>query len=257
MAAKRAGGGKASSRKTKAGSAKPAQKSKPAKAAAKKAAPVKGAAKKTAPKAPAKKSKPAKAAATKATPPKAAPPKAATKTAASKKVAAKPADAKQAKPAKAEGANGGLKAGDAVPSIELVDHEGNPFALDSLHGESYVLYFYPKDDTPGCTKEACTFRDDLGKYDGAKVRVIGISPDKPESHVKFREKYGLPFTLLSDVEKTAANAFGVWVKKQNYGREYMGIERSTFLVDDTGTIKKVWRNVRVDGHSQAILDAAS
>jgi peroxiredoxin Q/BCP len=154
-------------------------------------------------------------------------------------------------------ATGGLAAGDTVPDVELVDHDGTAFNLGSLKGESYVLYFYPKDDTPGCTREACAFRDDQGKYDGAKVRVIGVSPDKPESHVRFRDKYGLPFTLLSDSDKVAANAFGVWVKKQNYGREYMGIERSTFLVDDSGKVKKVWRNVKVDGHSQSILDASS
>jgi peroxiredoxin Q/BCP len=168
---------------------------------------------------------------------------------------ATPKAAPKADGAKA-GGSGGLRAGDAVPSLELTDHDGNSFSLGDLRGESYLIYFYPKNDTPGCTREACAFRDDLGKYDHAKVRVIGVSPDKPESHTRFRTKYGLPFTLLSDVDKTAANAFGVWVKKQNYGREYMGIERSTFLVDESGKVKKVWRNVKVDGHSQAVLAEA-
>jgi peroxiredoxin Q/BCP len=279
MAAKRAGGGKASKKITARGG-KPA----PKKAAA--APPAKAEPAKARPKSVKKKASAKPAAAAKPVPAKQSPakkiktapkaePKAASKKAAAKaapvdnpaekpvkkKAAAKVAPAekpvKKKAVAKAEGQSNGLKAGDPAPSIEVVDHDGNAFALDSLHGESYLLYFYPKDDTPGCTREACTFRDDLGKFEGAKVRVIGISPDKPESHVKFRDKYGLPFTLLSDVDKTAANAFGVLVKKQNYGREYMGIERSTFLVDDSGTIKKVWRNVRVDGHSAAILEAAS
>jgi peroxiredoxin Q/BCP len=163
----------------------------------------------------------------------------------------------QAESASIESSTVSLEAGDSVPEVELVDHDGNPFSLASLKGQSYVLYFYPKDDTPGCTREACAFRDDIGMFDGANVRVVGVSPDKPESHVRFRDKYGLSFTLLSDVDKVAANAFGVWVKKQNYGREYMGIERSTFLIDEDGKVKKVWRNVKVDGHSQAVLSAAS
>jgi len=164
--------------------------------------------------------------------------------------------AAKAKAPKASSAKGGLQAGDAVPALELADHDGKAFSLGDLHGESYLIYFYPKDDTPGCTREACAFRDDAGKFERAKVRVIGVSPDKPEAHTRFRAKYGLPFTLLSDADKVAANAFGVWVKKQNYGREYMGIERSTFLVDESGKVKKVWRNVKVDGHSQAILAEA-
>jgi peroxiredoxin Q/BCP len=178
-------------------------------------------------------------------------PKPAPKAARGIKVAPK-ATAPKASPAKS-----GLRAGDAVPALELADHDGKAFSLGDLRGESYLIYFYPKDDTPGCTREACAFRDDAGKFERAKVRVIGVSPDKPESHTRFRSKYGLQFTLLSDVDKVAANAFGVWVKKQNYGREYMGIERSTFLVDEGGKVKKVWRNVKVDGHSQAVLAEAN
>jgi peroxiredoxin Q/BCP len=222
--------------------------------AAAKAAPK--AAAKAIPKAAAKKSAragkaPAKAA-TKAAPKAAPSPKIAPKAKAAKASSATSSAAPKAKSTKGAGASG-LRPGDAVPALELADHDGKSFSLGDLLGESYVVYFYPKDDTPGCTREACAFRDDLGKFERAKVRVIGVSPDKPESHTRFRTKYGLPFTLLSDVDRVAANAFGVWVKKQNYGREYMGIERSTFLVDESGKVKKVWRNVKVDGHSQSVL----
>jgi peroxiredoxin Q/BCP len=263
MAAKRARAAEAKGMKKVAGRAPP----KAARRAAPKAA-------KTAPKIAAKKaaskaapSKAVKAAPTKAVKAAPMPAKAAAKTvkAAAKPVKAAPKMEKaapKARPAQkaakrsstqASGASNGLGAGDEAPSLELADQDGNPFSLGDLRGSSYVLYFYPKDDTPGCTREACAFRDDLGKFERAKVRIIGVSPDKPETHTRFRTKYGLPFTLLSDVDKTAANAFGVWVKKQNYGREYMGIERSTFLVDESGKIKKVWHNVKVDGHAQAIL----
>ncbi|HVW25852.1 MAG TPA: thioredoxin-dependent thiol peroxidase [Polyangiaceae bacterium] len=225
--------------------APPAPKPAPKVAKAPKSAPVRASAPKAEKKAPANAVAAKKAAAPKAEAPKAAPKKA--------------PKAAKSKTASAPGADetSGLDVGDSVPDVELVDQDGNAFSLGSLRGQSYVLYFYPKDDTPGCTREACGFRDDIGKFEGANVRVVGVSPDKPESHVRFRDKYGLPFTLLSDVEKTAANAFGVWVKKQNYGREYMGIQRSTFLVDESGKVKKIWRNVKVDGHSQAVLDAAS
>lgn len=150
----------------------------------------------------------------------------------------------------------GLAPGEIVPSFELPDQDGNTVSSDSLRGEPYVLYFYPKDDTPGCTKEACGFRDEIGKFREKGVRVLGVSPDKPESHARFRDKYGLNFTLLSDVDKSLTHACGVWVKKQNYGREYMGVERSTFLVGGDGTVKKVWRRVRVDGHVGDVLGSA-
>lgn len=150
----------------------------------------------------------------------------------------------------------GLGVGAQVPPFSLQDQDGATFDSKSLAGEPYVLYFYPKDDTPGCTREACGFRDELGKFRGLGVRVVGVSPDKPESHRRFREKYGLSFTLLSDAEKSLARTFGVWVMKKNYGREYMGIERSTFLVDASGKIKTVWRAVRVDGHVASVLAAA-
>jgi peroxiredoxin Q/BCP len=113
-----------------------------------------------------------------------------------------------------------------------------------LRGSSYIIYFYPKDDTPGCTLEACGFRDSLPRFSAKGVRVLGVSPDSPEAHARFRKKYGLTFPLLSDPEKTLAKAYGVWVLKKLYGREYMGVQRSTFFVDRSGSVKKVWRAVR-------------
>jgi peroxiredoxin Q/BCP len=137
----------------------------------------------------------------------------------------------------------------------LKDQSGKEVSSASLAGSPYVLYFYPKDDTTGCTKQACGFRDSYRSF-GRVARVLGVSPDSEASHARFAQKYGLPFTLLADPDKTLANAYGVWVKKQNYGREYMGISRSTFLVDAKGVIQKAWRGVRVDGHVDLVLDAA-
>jgi peroxiredoxin Q/BCP len=243
----------ASSTKTAPKMAKAAPK---AKSAAKATAAAKATLKKASPPTKSAATKPTKAKAKESSKKAAPPPKASASN--GKKAAGQAKTAKSkgtAKPLKV--AVGGLAVGDTVPEVELSDHEGNRFSLSSLGGQPYVLYFYPKDDTPGCTREACAFRDDIGKFEGQGVRVFGVSPDKPESHARFRTKYGLPFTLLSDADKSAANAFGVWVKKQNYGREYMGIERSTFFVDADGKVKKIWRNVKVDGHSQAVLDAAA
>jgi peroxiredoxin Q/BCP len=168
----------------------------------------------------------------------------------------KPSAARTTLPSPGAASDGGLSAGSRVPSFELPDQDGNMVSSSSLEGEPYVLYFYPKDDTPGCTKEACGFRDDIGKFGAKGVRVIGVSPDKPESHARFRDKYGLNFTLLSDADKQLIQECGVWVKKQNYGREYMGVERSTFLVGGDGTVRKVWRRVRVDGHIADVLESA-
>ena len=163
----------------------------------------------------------------------------------------------RAKAATKTGESGGLREGDSVPSFSLVDQRGETLSSDSLSGKPFVLYFYPKDDTPGCTREACGFRDDHGKFRAEGIPVVGVSPDDSKSHARFAEKYGLNFPLLSDADKTLAKAFGVWVKKQNYGREYMGIERSTFLVDANGKIQKAWRRVRVDGHVAAVLSASA
>jgi peroxiredoxin Q/BCP len=171
---------------------------------------------------------------------------------------AKPASAtaKPAKPAEPKLRAARVAAGATMPAFSLPDQSGALVTSRSLAGKAYVLYFYPKDDTPGCTREACGFRDGLSEFQDSGVRVIGVSPDKPESHQKFRSKYSLPFTLLSDTDKTLANALGVWVKKQNYGREYMGIERSTFLVDARGKVQQVWHSVKVDGHVDKVLEAA-
>ncbi len=171
-----------------------------------------------------------------------------------KKAASKKAESKP--PVTDAGANGTVAVGSPAPSFSLPDQDGNIVSSDSLKGAPYVLYFYPKDDTPGCTKEACGFRDSGAAFGKNGVRVLGVSPDSEKSHARFAEKYGLPFTLLADVDKTLANAYGVWVEKTNYGRKYMGIERSTFLVDGKGRVQKIWRGVRVPGHVEDVLLAS-
>jgi thioredoxin-dependent peroxiredoxin len=202
------------------------------------------AATKTKPKASAKSKTAPKA---KARAPRPAPP---AKRVAEKKVPAPKASAKPTSP-KAGGARVGE--GSQAPGFSLTDDAGTVVTSASLAGKPYVLYFYPKDDTPGCTKEACDFRDNLRAFNSQKLRVIGVSPDDAARHTKFKQKYGLTFTLLSDTDKALANAYGVWVEKQNYGRTYMGVERSTFLVDKSGTIKKAWHRVRVPGHVADVL----
>jgi thioredoxin-dependent peroxiredoxin len=147
-------------------------------------------------------------------------------------------------------------AGRAAPDFDLTDEKGEQISSSDLAGKPYLLYFYPKDDTPGCTKEACDIRDNFGRFGQQGLRVLGVSPDSEQSHAKFGKKYGLPFTLLSDPDKTLANAYGVWGLKNNYGKEYMGIIRSTFLVGADGLIKKSYRGVKVDGHVDAILEDA-
>ncbi len=147
----------------------------------------------------------------------------------------------------------GIAEGDKAPAFSLPDETGATVSSASLAGKPYVIYFYPKDDTPGCTKEACDFRDNLRAFNAAKVRVLGVSPDDSKRHAKFKEKYGLTFTLLSDTEKKLIEAYGIWIKKLNYGREYMGVQRSTFLVDKGGKVAKAWNGVRVPGHVEAVL----
>jgi thioredoxin-dependent peroxiredoxin len=149
-----------------------------------------------------------------------------------------------------------LAEGSVSPSFSLLDQDSQLLSSSSLAGRPYVLYFYPKDDTPGCTKEACDFRDSLARFGSRGIRVIGVSPDAVNSHARFRDKYGLNFTLLSDPDKELAQAYGVWVMKQNYGREYMGVSRSTFLVDGDGVVRRVWRGVRVPGHIDQVLERA-
>ncbi len=148
-----------------------------------------------------------------------------------------------------------LKEGDPAPEIRLQTDSGETFELSSLRGKPVVLYFYPKADTPGCTKESCDFRDNISKFKKAGVEVIGISPDKPDQQAKFKSKYELTFPLLADVDHETAEAYGVWQLKKNYGKEYMGIARSTFIIDKDGKIAKVFSNVKVDGHADEVFAA--
>jgi peroxiredoxin Q/BCP len=147
--------------------------------------------------------------------------------------------------------------GAEAPSFDLADETGARVSSRELAGQSYVLYFYPKDDTPGCTTEACGFRDALPEFQKLGVRVIGVSPDSSASHERFRAKYGLTFSLLSDADKQLATAYAAWALKKNYGREYMGVVRSTFLIDSDGVIRNVWRGVKVNGHVEKVQSAAA
>lgn len=150
-----------------------------------------------------------------------------------------------------------LKQGDKAPDIRLANDAGEPFRLSDLKGSRVVLYFYPRADTPGCTVEACEFRDDVKAFAGKGAVVVGISPDKPAAQAKFKQKYELPFTLLADEEKAAAHAYGVWKEKNMYGRKLMGIERSTFVIGPDGKIEKIYAKVKAKGHAAAVLAALS
>lgn len=142
-----------------------------------------------------------------------------------------------------------------APDFKLLDETGQPRSLSDYRGKAVVLYFYPKDDTPGCTKEACSFRDDYSVYKDAGVIVLGISPDTSKSHAKFKAKYNLPFTLLADEGHQVCDLYGVWGLKKFMGREYEGVLRTTFLIDENGMVKKVFPNVKPDGHSAVVLAA--
>lgn len=145
-----------------------------------------------------------------------------------------------------------LDTGDKIPAFSGVTPEG-PITSKDLKGQVTVLYFYPKDDTPGCTKEACDFRDNLPKFKKLKAKVYGVSKDPLKSHVKFIDKYELPFTLISDEDGKICSLFGTWIEKSMYGRKYMGIDRATFLIDEKGIIRRIWRKVKVPGHIEEIL----
>jgi peroxiredoxin Q/BCP len=147
--------------------------------------------------------------------------------------------------------------GRTAPEFELRDEKGETVSSADLAGKPYLLYFYPKDDTPGCTKEACDIRDNFGRFGQRGLRVLGVSPDTVQSHAKFGKKYGLPFTLLADPDKKLASAYGVWGEKNNYGKKYMGIIRSSFLIGADGVIKKSYRGVKVDGHVDSVLQDAA
>lgn len=149
-----------------------------------------------------------------------------------------------------------LDEGAPLPDFTLPTDDGGTLTNASLHGRAAVLYFYPKDDTSGCTSEARAFRDALPEFTQAGVAVVGVSVDPIASHIKFRAKHGLNFPLASDSEKALASALGLWVEKNMYGRKYMGMERATLLVDGAGVIRKVWRKVKVPGHVAAVLQAA-
>ncbi|MEO1198454.1 MAG: peroxiredoxin [Pseudomonadota bacterium] len=146
--------------------------------------------------------------------------------------------------------------GDKVPEFDLATDGEASASSASLAGKPYVIYFYPKDDTSGCTKEAIGFSEMIADFEAAGVAVIGVSPDTVEKHAKFRAKHNLTVTLAADPDKTTLEAFGVWKEKSMYGKKYMGVERSTFLVGSDGTVQKAWRKVKVPGHVEDVLAAA-
>ena len=148
-----------------------------------------------------------------------------------------------------------VEPGKPAPDFELVGETGETVSLASLRGSPVVLYFYPRDDTPGCTKQACGIRDAYSEFRARGAVVLGVSPDGEASHAKFRDKYALPFTLLADPEHRVAEAYGVRVEKKNYGKVYMGIERSTFVIDAEGNVAKVLRRVKPDAHAEQVLAA--
>jgi len=146
-----------------------------------------------------------------------------------------------------------LQAGTTAPDFSLADETETARKLSDFRGNPVVLYFYPKDDTPGCTTEACNFRDDYSDYKEAGVTILGVSPDSPKSHAKFKKKYNLPFILLADEDRTVCNLFGVWGPKKYMGREYEGVLRTTYVINAEGTILKVFENVKPADHSNEVL----
>ena len=148
-----------------------------------------------------------------------------------------------------------LEVGNKAPSFKLNNQDGKSVSLNDLKGKKVVLYFYPKDDTPGCTKEASSFRDEFPKFGKLNAVIFGVSPDSAESHKKFIAKYKLPFDLLSDENKEVLEKYEVWKEKNNYGKKYMGVERTTYIIDENGLITKIFNHVKVEGHSAAIQEA--
>ena len=148
-----------------------------------------------------------------------------------------------------------LEADDKAPAFTLPDQDETRVSLKDFKGAPVVVYFYPADDTPGCTKEACQFNDNLRAFDRAGVKVVGISPDGAAKHTRFREKYGLHFPLLSDPSHEVMTAYGAWGEKTMYGKKTVGTIRSTFLVDAKGKVQRAWYNVRADGHAAKVLEA--
>ena len=148
-----------------------------------------------------------------------------------------------------------IKEGKKAPAITLKDQDGVKVSLNEFQGKNIVLYFYPKDNTSGCTKEACNFRNDFPNFGNLNAVILGVSPDSVESHKKFAGKYDLPFSLLSDEKKEVIEKYGVWKEKSMYGRKYMGVERSTFIIDKDGKVRKVFRKVKVADHNKEITEA--
>ena len=146
-----------------------------------------------------------------------------------------------------------IKEGKEAPDFELMDQEGMLHKLSDYKGKVVILYFYPKDDTPGCTVEACNFRDNFGVFKAAGVAILGISPDSVKSHAKFQQKHSLPFTLLADEDHKVCEVYGVWGPKKFMGKEYNGVYRTTYIIDEQGLIKKTFENVKPDEHAQEIL----
>ena len=148
-----------------------------------------------------------------------------------------------------------VEEGAPAPDFELASDEGERVRLSSLRGQPVVLYFYPRDDTPGCTKQACGIRDAYDEFRAAGAAVLGISPDTEASHARFKSKHALPFTLLADPDHEVAERFGVWVEKQSYGKRSMGIERSTFVIDAAGNVAKIMRRVNPETHAAKVIEA--
>lgn len=148
-----------------------------------------------------------------------------------------------------------IEEGKKAPAFTLMNDADKKVKLSDFAGRPVVLYFYPKDDTPGCTKEACAFRDAHSELEQAGAVVLGVSPDDSSSHAKFRDKYQLTFPLLADTEHAVAEKYGAWREKNMYGKKSMGVQRSTYLIDATGKVAKVWKRVQVDGHEQQVLEA--
>jgi peroxiredoxin Q/BCP len=148
-----------------------------------------------------------------------------------------------------------LKVGDKAPAINLKDQKGNKVSLNDFKGQNVVLYFYPKDNTSGCTSQACNFRDEFPKFEKLSAVILGVSPDSVDSHKKFAEKFYLPFTLLSDENKEVVDKYGVWREKSMYGRKYMGVVRTTFIIDGKGKIQKIYPKVKVAEHNKEVIEA--
>lgn len=148
-----------------------------------------------------------------------------------------------------------IEEGNKAPDFKLQNQDGKSVSLKDYKGKNIILYFYPKDDTSGCTAEACAFRDDFPMFENTDAVILGVSPDSVQSHKKFAEKYNLPFNLLSDESKEVCEKYGVWQEKSMYGRKYMGVVRTTYVIDKEGRVKKLFKNVKVKDHNKEVMEA--